>query len=151
MASMISRLMDAVQTRIVANVDDLVGFPGSANITTGIYISQENVEFPHIFVTPVGSETTKPGDNRSDDWTRPILVTIAVRDHEDRQDLTILEWREVLLKLFCEKGMKVEVPGYGHYRMQLNPGNQIDIVKDQYQYIVSSFTLLPTGRELRNP
>lgn len=147
--SVLSEMMEAAKTRIQTKITDggLPGFPGSANVSSRAFIDAKNVEFPHIFITPVGSESTMPGDNLHDDWIRPILVTIAIRDHEDSMDLTIFDWREALLKLFRTRSMRLEVPG--QYRLEVQPGNQIEIITDQYQYILSSFTLLPTTREDR--
>lgn len=139
--------MAAAKDRITDNIASLTGFPGANNVTSRAFIDTKNVEFPHIFITPVGAESTMPGDNVNDDWIRPILITIALRDHEDSTDLTIFEWREYLLKLFRTRSLKLDVPG--QYRLEVQPGNQLDIIVDQYQYLVSSFTLLPTSREAR--
>lgn len=108
MASNHKAICDAVASAIVTLA--LTDYPnlntiGSSRIKVRWGIEIEPIQLPAIFISPIGTKQMQGGTNERDDWGYPVSIYIV-----DRQTIEeyapmdkVLEWRELIEKLFVSK------------------------------------------------
>lgn len=139
------RVLLAVQAQI-----QTLDLPGLAPSQVYVRMTPDPkiVTYPAIFITPEDRETYLAGTNFRDDVGYPALIWIANRNDKDyAAKLPMYElWRERIQRYFRRQPLR-GVPEI--YDCKVETREIVKFLPPQYQYLVSTFVLRFTSREVR--
>ena len=142
-------LMAAVESHVKAIIAQLPGIKDT-RVVKSLVVNPKVMTLPAVVITPYSQESKLGGTNQRSDWGRPVAVSVIGRTDEDytKRLADWLWWRERLIRYFDRRRL-AEVPEQYNTIVEPNPIINFQGKPGAYQWLVSSFGLRFSTRELK--